>query len=90
MDMDTKSTDERSIIVATKNDMVDAMLLALSKFKKLEKIEEQDQILYTKKKAAKRMKMSYNTLMKRIEDGFIKVRSDGKIPKSSVDFYLSL
>jgi len=90
MDMDTKSTDERSIIVATKNDMVDAMLLALSKFKKLEKIEEQDQILYTKKEAAKRMKMSYNTLMKRIEDGFIKVRSDGKIPKSSVDFYLSL
>jgi hypothetical protein len=82
--------NERSIIVATKNEMVEAMLLALSKFKKLEKVEEQDQILYTKKEAAKRMRMSYNTLIKRIEDGFIKVRSDGKIPKSSVDFYLSL
>jgi excisionase family DNA binding protein len=88
--MDAKSFDERSIIVTTKSEMIEALIFALSKYNELGKTEEQDQVLYTKKEAAKRMRVSYNTLMKRIKDGFIKVRSDGRIPKSSIDLYLSL
>ena len=52
--------------------------------------EKEKNTNYTKKEAAEKLRMSYNTLKRRIKEGKIKERPDGKIPKASIDYYLSL
>lgn len=82
--------NELKIIQMTEYEIEDRIINAIRRYEKQKEIKEQEQTLLSKKEAADRLGVSYNTLMKRVNEGFIKVRSDGKIPKSSIDFYLSL
>jgi len=85
-----KVTEKIKIIQMTENEIEDRIINAIRRYEKQKEIKEQEQTLLSKKEAADRLGISYNTLMKRVNEGFIKVRTDGKIPKSSIDFYLSL
>jgi len=78
------------VIQMTEHEVEDRIINAIRRYEKQKEIKEQEQTLLSKKEAADRLGISYNTLMKRVNEGFIKVRTDGKIPKSSIDFYLSL
>jgi hypothetical protein len=54
----------------------------------LEKFSEQK--VLSKRDVTRRLDMSYNTLMRKIDRGLIKLRPDGKISEKALNDYLKL
>ena len=62
----------------------------MEKYDRIKELNQQDNILHTKRAAASRLGVSYNTLQRKINSGLIKERPDGKITEKALNDYLNM
>ncbi|WP_421920429.1 hypothetical protein [Marinifilum sp.] len=81
---------EVKLVQLTPIELENLILDSLEKYDRIKLVKEKEILFFTKKEAAKRLEISYNTLQKLIYKGLIKLRPDGKISEKALSDYLNL
>jgi len=81
---------EYKLVQLSPIELENLLLNTLAKHERIKLIKQQEVNLLTKSEAARKLKVSYNTLMRRINAGLLSVRADGKITEKSLNRYINM